>query len=235
MVAKKWKPPFFIAPTLMYYLLDYQISFPHPDNVKPSGILAIGGDLSVERLLLAYQYGIFPWYNPNEPIIWWCPRPRFVIFPEKVKVSKSMNSYFNQNKFTVTYDRYFKDIIRCCQYAPRHGQDGTWINDDIVNSYSKLHELGHAISVEVWEGEDLVGGLYGVTLGKVFFGESMFSLKSNASKFGFISLARRLAEEGYVVIDCQQPNPYLESLGGEFITGEQFQKILTKNRVLQGQ
>ncbi|HMR89464.1 MAG TPA: leucyl/phenylalanyl-tRNA--protein transferase [Saprospiraceae bacterium] len=214
----------------MYYYLDKEISFPHPDAVKPSGIIAIGGDLSVERLLLAYHYGIFPWYNENEPIIWWCPRPRFVIFPDKVKVAKSMNSYFNQQKYQVTYNQHFEDIIRYCQHTPRHGQDGTWINEDIVQSYTKLHKLGFATSVEVWEGDQLVGGLYGVKLGKVFFGESMFSLKSNASKFGFITLARRLASEGFYVIDCQQPNPYLESLGGEFITGPIFQNILSKNR-----
>lgn len=214
----------------MYYYLDKEISFPHPDAVKPSGIIAIGGDLSVERLLLAYHYGIFPWYNENEPIIWWCPRPRFVIFPDKVKVAKSMNSYFNQQKYRVTYNQYFEDIIRYCQHTPRQGQEGTWINEDIVHAYTKLYKLGYATSVEVWEGDQLVGGLYGVKLGKVFFGESMFSLKSNASKFGFITLARRLATEGFYVIDCQQPNPYLESLGGEFITGPIFQNILSKNR-----
>lgn len=214
----------------MYYYLDKEISFPHPDAVKPSGILAIGGDLSIERLLLAYHYGIFPWYNENEPIIWWCPKPRFVIFPEKVKIAKSMNSYFNQQKYQVTYDQHFQDIIRYCQHTPRHGQEGTWINEDIVHAYTKLHKQGFALSVEVWEGDQLVGGLYGVKLGKVFFGESMFSLKSNASKFGFITLAKRLTSEGFYVIDCQQPNPYLESLGGEFITGSIFQNILSKNR-----
>lgn len=215
----------------MYYFLDKEISFPHPDAVKPSGILAIGGDLSIERLLLAYHYGIFPWYNENEPIIWWCPRPRFVIFPDKVKIAKSMNSYFNQQKYQVTYDQHFQDVMRCCQYTPRHGQDGTWINEDIVHAYTNLHKKGYALSVEVWEGDQLVGGLYGVKLGKVFFGESMFSLKSNASKFGFITLAKRLVSEGFYVIDCQQPNPYLQSLGGEFITGPIFQNILSKNRM----
>jgi leucyl/phenylalanyl-tRNA---protein transferase len=215
----------------MYYYLDHHISFPHPDAVKPSGILAISGDLSIERLLLAYQYGIFPWYNDNEPIIWWCPRPRFVIFPDKIKVAKSMKTYFNQHKFQVTYNQYFEDVIRYCQYTPRNGQEGTWINEDIVRSYTQLNKQGYALSVEVWEGEQLVGGLYGVTIGKVFFGESMFSLKSNASKFGFITLARKLANEGYYVIDCQQPNPYLQSLGGEFITGDYFQTLLRNNRL----
>ena len=215
----------------MYYYLDSQIAFPHPDAVKPSGILAIAGDLTTERLLLAYQYGIFPWYNDNEPIIWWCPRPRFIIFPDKVKVAKSMNAYFNQGKFQVTYNQHFEDVIRYCQHAPRHGQEGTWINENIVQSYTQLSKLGFALSVEVWDGDQLVGGLYGVMLGKVFFGESMFSLKSNASKFGFITLARRLANEGFYVIDCQQPNAYLQSLGGEFIGGDHFQDILHKNRM----
>ncbi len=214
----------------MYYFLDKKISFPHPEAVKPSGILAIAGDLSLDRLILAYHYGIFPWYNHNEPIVWWCPKPRFVIFPEKVKVAKSMNTYFNQNKYQVTYNQHFEDIMRYCQHTPRHGQEGTWINENIIKSYTQLHALGYAMSVEVWDDNELVGGLYGVKLGKVFYGESMFSLKSNASKFGFITLARRLSYEGFYVIDCQQPNAYLQSLGGEFITGENFQTILRNNR-----
>ena len=157
----------------MYYILDEQISFPHPEAVKPSGVLAFGGDLTVDRLLLAYQYGIFPWYNPDEPIIWWCPKPRFVIFPTKVKVAKSMNSYFNQNKYHVTYNKYFTEVMRFCQHTPRPGQDGTWLNEDLIQSYTQLHQLGFALSVEVWEGADLIGGLYGVLIEKVFFGESM--------------------------------------------------------------
>ncbi len=215
----------------MYYFLDDQISFPHPEAVKPSGILAIGSDLSVERLLLAYQFGIFPWYNDNEPVIWWCPKPRYVIFPNKVKVAKSMNSYFNQEKFQVTYNQHFTDVMRYCQHTIRNGHHGTWINEDIIQSYSKLNKLGYAVSVEVWEGSELVGGLYGVLINKVFFGESMFSLKSNASKFGFITLAIKLKEQGFYVIDCQQPNDHLASLGGDFISGSRFQDILRKNRM----
>jgi len=214
----------------MYYYLDEEISFPHPNSVKPSGILAIGGDLTTDRLLLAYHYGVFPWYNDNEPIIWWCPKPRFVIFPDKVKVAKSMNTYFNQKKYSVTYNKNFADIIRYCQHSLRNGQNGTWINEDIVQAYTELHVLGYATSVEVWEGTELVGGLYGVQIGKVFYGESMFALKPNASKFGFISLARELAKNNFVVIDCQQPNPYLKSLGGEFIPSDSFQQILFQNR-----
>ena len=141
-----------------------------------------------------------------------------------------MNTYFNQNNYQVTYNQHFEDIMRYCQHTPRHGQEGTWINENIIKSYTQLHALGYAMSVEVWDDNELVGGLYGVKLGKVFYGESMFSLKSNASKFGFITLARRLSYEGFYVIDCQQPNAYLQSLGGEFITGENFQTILRNNR-----
>lgn len=223
-----WQSPFFMF-FFMYYL-DESIVFPHPSCVKASGILAIGSKLSVERLTLAYNYGIFPWYNENEPVIWWCPAPRFVIFPDKVKVSKSIRPYFSQQRYRVTYNKHFSDIIRFCQHVPRRGQDGTWINEDIVSAYTAMHEAGYALSVEVWEGDELIGGLYGVTLGKVFFGESMFSLKSNASRFGFISLARQLEKEGFVVIDCQMENPYLESLGGHYISGERFQTILRENR-----
>ena len=142
-----------------------------------------------------------------------------------------MRPYFNQQKFRVTYNAYFQDVIRFCQHIPREGQDGTWIYEDIVNAYSRLHELGHAVSVEVWSGEELAGGLYGVSIGKVFLGESMFSLLPNASKFGFITLCRKLASEGFAVIDCQQPNPHLESLGGEFIDGKKFHDILRQNRL----
>lgn len=217
----------------MYFISD-QIAFPHPATVKDSGILAIGGDLSHHRLLLAYNYGIFPWYNPNEPIIWWCPTPRFVIFPSRVKVAKSMNTYFNQHKFRVTFNEDFSSVIRHCQKTPRQGQNGTWLTDDMVKAYEHLFKLGYIRSVEVWEGDQLVGGLYGVEIGKMFFGESMFSLRPNASKFGFIVLARNLDSEGFKCIDCQQPNPYLESLGGEFIAGDDFHALLRENRVKYG-
>lgn len=217
---------------MYYYLLDNIPIFPHPSVVKPSGILAVGGKLSIESLVLAYSFGIFPWYNQNEPVIWWCPDPRFVIFPSKVKISKSLRNYFNQNRYRVTFNQEFESVIRFCQLVPRSGQDGTWINEDIVKSYIKLHEMGKAMSVEVWDGNELAGGLYGVVIGKCFFGESMFSLKSNASKYGFVSLAKKLEAEGFYLIDCQQPNPYLTSLGGEFISGKAFQEIMRKNILL---
>jgi leucyl/phenylalanyl-tRNA---protein transferase len=215
----------------MFNILSALNSFPHPSLVSKSGILAIGGDLSVDRLILAYNYGIYPWYNDGEPILWWCPNPRFVIFPDRVKVSKSMNSYFNQNKYQVTFNQCFELVIRECQSSNRGQQEGTWITSDIIYAYEELYQTGYITSVEVWDNSELVGGLYGISIGKVFFGESMFSKKSNASKFGFITLARRLAAEGFEVIDCQQPNPYLESLGGEFIKGEFFHDILRINRM----
>ncbi|MCZ2101248.1 MAG: leucyl/phenylalanyl-tRNA--protein transferase [Chitinophagales bacterium] len=209
------------------------IWFPHPMVVDKSGILSIGGDLSIERLLLAYHYGIYPWYNVNEPILWWCPKPRYVIFPEAIKVSKSMRSYFNQEKFDVTYNQQFDEVIRQCQIIKRKNQRGTWISEEVIEAYTNLYHMGLVTSVEVWnKAGNLAGGLYGVNIGRVFFGESMFSLESNASKFGFISLARQLALDNYMVIDCQQPNAHLASLGGTFISGQEFHGILKKNRLI---
>jgi leucyl/phenylalanyl-tRNA---protein transferase len=205
--------------------------FPHPDLVHKSGVLAYGGDLHPETLLLAYQYGIFPWYNQEEPIIWWCPSPRYVIFPDQIKVAKSMNSYFNQSKYRVTYNQCFDEVIRRCMSIRRPHQEGTWITTDIILAYTQLYDMGYITSVEVWDGHELCGGLYGVNIGRVFFGESMFASKPNASKFGFLSLARHLAQHGYEVIDCQQPNPHLESLGGQFVDGSHFQDILRHNRM----
>ena len=216
----------------MYYKLDENIlAFPHPESARFRGALAMGGEITVQRLQLSYSYGIFPWYNEGDPVRWYCPNPRFVIFPNKVKVAKSMRPYFNLNKYQVTYNQAFETVIRACQLVPRISQKGggTWITEAIVDGYSAMHKMGLATSVEVWDGTTLVGGLYGVNIGKCFFGESMFSLKSNASKFGFISLAAKLEKEGYYIIDCQMANPYLKSLGGEFISGRDFQAIMREN------
>lgn len=203
--------------------------FPNPELANSDGILAVGGDLSAERLLLAYRTGIFPWFNPGEQIIWWSPDPRFVLFPEKLKVSKSMRPYFNQEKFSVTFDLHFETIIRNCQ-APRQDQHfGTWITEEMIEAYSKLFDMGYCHSVEVWQGGKLVGGLYGLSLGKVFFGESMFSKVPNASKFGFIVLVKKLASLGFWLIDCQQETRHLESLGAEAIPRKEFLAILQKN------
>jgi leucyl/phenylalanyl-tRNA---protein transferase len=192
--------------------------FPAQTNADEYGILAIGGDLSPERLIFAYENGIFPWYSEDEPITWFCPDPRFVLFPEEIKIAKSMSSLFNSRRFRVTYDTCFEEVMRSCGAISRKGQAGTWIIEDMISAYSNLHELGFAHSVEVWEGDDLVGGLYGVALGKVFFGESMFAKVSNASKFGFITLVKKLIADGFQLIDCQQETPHLASLGARAIT-----------------
>ena len=215
----------------IYWLDEDNYNFPHPSLANEDGILAVGGDLSPQRLVTAYAHGIFPWFNPEDPILWWSPNPRFVLYPNELKVSKSMRPYFNQNKFKVTVDQHFEMVIRSCQQQDRQGQSGgTWITHSMVEAYVHLHDLGIAHSVEVWQGEDLVGGLYGIALGKVFFGESMFSKVSNASKFGFISLVRKLIEWDYELIDCQQETNHLKSLGAKGIARADFLTILEKNR-----
>lgn len=203
--------------------------FPSPSLANEEGILAVGGDLSPERLLNAYREGIFPWFNEGEPIAWWSPDPRMVLFPAEIKVSKSMRPYFNQQKFQVTFDQNFKAVIGNCQ-APRNKQwGGTWITSDIVDAYCELHDMGYAHSVEVWQAGELVGGLYGIALGKCFFGESMFSWVSNASKFGFIYLVKKLESLGFGLIDCQQQTQHLQSLGARPIRRDDFLRILKKN------
>jgi len=211
------------------HILGPKISFPHPDSAHESGVLAIGGDLELERLLLAYQYGIFPWYNEDEPIVWWHPDPRFVLYPSEVTVAKSMRSIFNQNKYRVTIDQQFSEVIYHCKYTDRKDQDGTWISDDIIEAYSDLHDSGYAHSVEVWSGDEVVGGLYGISLGKVFYGESMFSHESNASKVALIALARLLEQRNFYLIDCQIGNPHLEKMGGKHIPRSEFLKCMQKN------
>ena len=214
----------------VFWLSEESVSFPHPELANEDGVLAVGGDLSAERLLLAYRMGIFPWFNPGDPIMWWSPDPRFLLFPNELKVSKSMRPYFNQKKFRVTFDQAFETVIRFCQRTNRKGQyGGTWITEGMIEAYNRLHFLGYAHSVEVWQGDYLVGGLYGISLGKIFFGESMFAKVSNASKFGFITLAKRLEELGFWLIDCQQKTVHLESLGGRSISRHEFLNYLTKN------
>lgn len=216
----------------IYLLSEDEIQFPHPSLASENGILAVGGDLSAERLILAYQYGIFPWFNEGDPILWWSPDPRFVLFPEELKVSKSMRPYFNQKKFRCTLDQDFRAVISNCQQNRRGKQAGlgTWITEEMLEAYVQLHELGFAHSVEVWKGDELVGGLYGLALGKCFFGESMFTKVNNASKFGFISLVRYLKRHGYWLIDCQQETPHLASLGAHSISREEFLDFLEKNQ-----
>lgn len=215
----------------VFWLSEKDLSFPHPELANEDGILAIGGDLSIERLLIAYNNGLFPWYNPDDPILWWSPDPRFVLFPDELKIAKSMRSYFNKRKFDVSFDTAFAEVIKNCQTQYRKGQSGgTWISEEMMEAYCKLHEEGFAHSVEVWEEGQLVGGLYGVSLGKLFFGESMFSKVSNASKFGFITLVRYLQAKGYPLIDCQQETDHLKSMGGRGITRREFLQIVAKNQ-----
>ncbi len=212
------------------YWLDDDLVFPHPIYADEDGVLAAGGDLSPQRLLLAYQNGIFPWYNEGEPVIWWSPDPRFVLYPEKLKVSKSMRKVLRDNKFKVTYNQAFDVVIRACGKVRRKGQSGgTWITRDMIRAYYQLHQLGFAHSVEVWQNDKIVGGLYGLALGRCFTGESMFTTVSNASKAGFITLVRRLVELGFDLIDCQTHSNHLESLGAEYMPREDFLNYLKQN------
>lgn len=209
------------------YLLKNQLYFPPVENVHSSGIIAIGGDLSVERLLLAYKNGIFPWYDDSEPITWWCPEYRMVVIPKEYKPSKSLRNIINRGIFEVTFNQNFEEVIKNCQTIKREGQQGTWINDEIVEAYTKLHQLGYAKSVEVWQNSELVGGLYGVDLGnKIFCGESMFSKAPNASKVAFAWLNNYLKEQNYLLLDCQIYNEHLASLGAFEIEREVFLEVL---------
>jgi leucyl/phenylalanyl-tRNA---protein transferase len=209
----------------MYHVTEV-LYFPAVETASPEGILAFGGDLSPERLLLAYQSGIFPWFEADEPILWWSPNPRMVLFLDELKVSKSMRNIFNRAIFKVTFNQDFRAVISNCQNIKRDGQNGTWITSEMIKAYCKLHELGIAKSVEVWKDDKLVGGLYGIDLGHVFCGESMFSLVSNASKVAFISLVNQLKSENYQILDCQVYNEHLESLGCREIPREQFIRVL---------
>jgi leucyl/phenylalanyl-tRNA--protein transferase len=211
------------------YFLSKELFFPPVSQANSDGILAIGGDLSPERLLLAYKSGIFPWFEQGEPIFWWSPNPRMVLFLNELVVSKSMRNILNRNIFKVTFNQNFREVISNCQKIKRDGQNGTWITNDMIEAYCKLNELGVAKSVEVWQNDKLVGGLYGIDLGHIFCGESMFSKVSNASKVAFIALANQLKNENYKVLDCQVYNEHLESLGCREIEREEFIKILKSN------
>ena len=211
------------------YLLTEQFIFPPVELADKDGLLAIGGDLSIERLLVAYRQGIFPWYNEDEPICWWCPDPRFVLFPQKLKVSKSMRKIIRDDVFTFTINTSFAAVIENCKAAPRPGQDGTWISPDVQQAYISMHNAGYAHSAEAWYNGELVGGLYGIKMGNIFFGESMFSNKSNASKFAFINYVEHLKNENIQLIDCQIYTEHLESLGAEMISRKLFSEILSAN------
>lgn len=206
--------------------LTERLVFPDVSHANKEGLLAVGGDLSPERLLLAYQKGIFPWFNEDSLILWWSPDPRMVLFPANIKVSKSMRKVLREQKYRLTVNTCFETVIEHCSTVKREGQEGTWITAEMRNAYIRLHELGFAKSYEVWEGDDLVGGLYGMDLGSVFCGESMFSLKANASKFAFIKLAHELKEKNYKFIDCQLYTDHLASLGAHEISRTEFMSLL---------
>lgn len=209
----------------MYYL-SKALFFPPVSHADNDGIIAIGGDLIPERLQLAYRKGIFPWFNEGEPIIWWSPNPRMVLFLDELIVSKSMRNILNRNIFTITFNQNFREVISNCRQVKRDGQTGTWITNEMIEAYCKLNELGMAKSVEVWQNGQLVGGLYGIDLGHIFCGESMFSLVSNASKVAFIALVNQLKKDNYRLLDCQVYNEHLESLGCKEIKREDFMTIL---------
>ena len=212
------------------YLLSKELVFPPVNLANEDGLLAIGGDLSVERLMLAYKSGIFPWYNQGEPIIWYSPDPRMVLFPSDLKISKSMKQVIRKGDFTVTFNQNFSEVISNCKQIYRPSDQGeTWITNEMQKAYVELHKKGIAKSVEVWQDNELVGGLYGIDLGTVFCGESMFSKVSNASKLAFIYLTQKLEKENYKLIDCQVYNSHLASLGADEISREEFLKFLPSN------
>lgn len=208
------------------YFLSKELYFPPVSEASSEGILAVGGDLSTERLLLAYRNGIFPWFEEDEPILWWSPPQRMVVNPKDYKIAKSLRNILNRKIFEVTNNQNFTEVITYCQTIKRKGQKGTWITDSMYEAYVKLHHLGLAKSIEVWHENKLVGGLYGVDLGKVFCGESMFSLVPNASKVAFVSLIEKLKQENFLLLDCQVHNNHLEKLGAFEITRENYLKIL---------
>ena len=206
------------------HFLTQKIEFPDVSKASSDGLLAIGGDLSIERVLFAYSKGIFPWYQEEEPILWWSPDPRFVLFPKDLRVSKSMKRVLKKEPFKVTHNKAFKDVIQNCAKAKRNGQQGTWITNDMIEAYTKLHQLGFAKSVEVWLNNELVGGLYGIQItDSLFCGESMFANVSNASKVAFITF---IQSSNYTLIDCQLHTKHLESLGAKYISRSDFLKFL---------
>lgn len=209
------------------FALEDKLYFPPAHLAEPDGLLAVGGDLSPDRLLLAYRQGIFPWYE-GAFILWWSPDPRFVLFPDELKISDSMKSELKKDTFDFTINHSFKNVIHACKEISRPGQKGTWITDEVELAYVRMHELGFALSAETWKDGELVGGVYGIKLGRVFFGESMFSKKSNASKFAFIKLVAHLQETGVTMIDCQVYTEHLESLGARMIPRKDFLDLLSE-------
>lgn len=212
----------------MIYQLDEDLWFPDPRLADDDGCLAVGGDLSVDRLLLAYQHGIFPWYSfrDNDEPVWYCPHERFVIFPDEIHISHSMRTLLRKDKYEFSINRDFDGVIRNCSEL-RINEEGAWLGEDIIKAYTELHRQGFGVSVEVWEEGRLVGGLYGVNIGKAFFGESMFSLVPSGSKLALIFLAKSFEQLGGVLIDCQLKTAHLESMGGRFISYDEYMRLIS--------
>lgn len=215
----------------IYRLEKEHIWFPNPEEAEAEGLLAVGGDLSVNRLLLAYQYGIFPWYNPGEEILWWCPHDRFVIIPGEIHVSRSLRKYLRRheedNDLQVTFNHSFAEVMHQCRMS-REQKDGTWISDEMEEAYNQLHRSGYALSAEVHEHGQLAGGLYGVIIGTCFFGESMFSRTANASKIALVALAKKLEQLNFQFIDCQFRTEHLERMGGRYVNWKVYREMLMK-------
>tara|TARA_B100000925_G_scaffold286556_1_gene264484 strand:+ start:475 stop:1107 length:633 start_codon:yes stop_codon:yes gene_type:complete len=210
----------------MYRLTD-ALLFPSPEQASAEGIVAVGGDLQPERVMLAYRKGIFPWFESDDFLLWWSPDPRMVLFPDRLKISKSMRTVLRKKQFEVTFNKGFDQVVEACAKVKRFGQNGTWITPGLMEVYSTIHTQGHAHSVEVWEEGSLVGGLYGIDLGTVFCGESMFSKSSNASKVALIYLVKELKKNKYELIDCQVPTQHLASMGAEPISRTEFLTFLS--------
>ena len=211
------------------YLLPEEPFFPPVDEADPDGLIAVGGDLSMERLLQAYAHGIFPWFTQEEDVFWYSPDPRMVMFPEDFKISDSLNRIIRGKKFSIRFDTAFQQVIRACAEAPRPGQDGTWISPDFIEAYTALHKKGFAHSVEVFQGKVLAGGLYGVSIGSAFFGESMFFTVNNASKVAFHALVERCRQFGFKFIDCQVETPHLLRLGASLLKREKYMELLSSS------
>ena len=211
----------------MIFRLNEDLIFPDPALAEPDGLLAVGGDLSVDRLVLAYQEGIFPWYSDDTPILWYSPHERFVLFPDELHISSSMKRTLNSNRFTITHDQCFADVIEACSAVERKDQDGTWITADMKRAYIDLHKRGHAHSIEIWQNNELVGGMYGVAVGHVFCGESMFSKISNASKTAVINLCK---SGKYKLLDCQVHSEHMESMGARMISRKEYMAILRNSK-----
>jgi len=216
------------------FRLNHELIFPHPGQADESGLLAIGGDLSAARILLAYTVGIFPWFNSDEPILWWSPDPRFILEPENFHCSRSLRKTLRRGYYQVTLNRDFDGVLHGCASTPRQGQSGTWLGQEMREAYRELFRLGYAHSVETWHENDLVGGLYGLTLGQCFFGESMFSLQPDASKVALACLVEHLRELDFKLIDCQMPTDHLASLGAHGVSREKYLQLLREAGVVPG-